>query len=368
MHIKITPFDTLFFRDGRPLEANTDAFSKFPPSPETFYGAIRSAIILQQNISLDEFYNSNDSLNEEIGTKNEPGNLLIKGPILMKEGLRYFPLPIDLLYDNEGKSLYELSLKSDLPFFSNSPNIKYLLFNEFPENLEYKQFFISEFDLLNYLNGTTPGISEENNSYFFFKSDFRMGNRLKQSQKIVDEGALFSFEHIQLTENQMLNDKTSIYLKTNSKLLEESGLLRLGGESKAAKYDTIEEIEEICINEETLQSINDSKKFKLYFATPAIFDCGWYSKWMKDGNYQNVKLELIGATVGKYDSFGGWDLVKRCPKDSYRTVPAGSVYYFKITEGTAEDVLKLFNSKNISDFGKDKFGFGLTYIGGLAHV
>ena len=88
--------------------------------------------------------------------------------------------------------------------------------------------------------------------------------------------------------------------------LPKSALIKLGGEGKSFTY-----------NEETLQKpdsllasdrarirdvIDESKKFKLYLATHAIFDDGWLPKCLHKG------IELITAAVGNYVTIGGWDV------------------------------------------------------------
>ena len=105
--------------------------------------------------------------------------------------------------------------------------------------------------------------------------------------------------------------------------------------------------------------IDKSKKFKLYLATHAIFDDGWLPKCLHGA------IELITAAVGNYVTIGGWDVANRSPKDAYRAVPAGSVYYFRLINGTkAETVLDCLHYKNIGDQ-RTQEGFGLAYVGAL---
>jgi CRISPR-associated protein Cmr3 len=46
----------------------------------------------------------------------------------------------------------------------------------------------------------------------------------------------------------------------------------------------------------------------------------------------------------------------------YRAVPAGSVYYFEIIEGTQEQIVSLFNFKKISEERANE-GFGFSLVG-----
>ena len=60
MFIKITPFDTLFFRTGRPFSGGVDTWvdAVFPPFPSTLYGAIRSFLIFHMG-TIEEFKKEN---------------------------------------------------------------------------------------------------------------------------------------------------------------------------------------------------------------------------------------------------------------------------------------------------------------------
>ncbi len=79
-------------------------------------------------------------------------------------------------------------------------------------------------------------------------------------------------------------------------------------------------------------------------------------------DHEGIKIKLITAAIGKPLNIGGWDIVQNAPKIMRRAVPAGSVYYFKLIEGTGEEVLQKFNHQNISDFLPEE-GFGYCLVG-----
>ncbi|MGC8691067.1 MAG: type III-B CRISPR module-associated Cmr3 family protein [Caldisericum sp.] len=99
--IFIEPFDTVFFRDGKPFDAGNDfvSFSIFPPSPSTFYGALRTYIIMQYS-NLSNF-RSDTKITNVVGTDaNNLGSLKIYGPYLYKKELSPFLLfkaPLDIM-------------------------------------------------------------------------------------------------------------------------------------------------------------------------------------------------------------------------------------------------------------------------------
>ncbi len=63
------------------MGSETWADSIFPPYPSTIYGAIRSWLIFEKG-GLKDF--KEGKFKEELGTENEKGSLLIKGPFLKK--------------------------------------------------------------------------------------------------------------------------------------------------------------------------------------------------------------------------------------------------------------------------------------------
>jgi len=83
------------------------------------------------------------------------------------------------------------------------------------------------------------------------------------------------------------------------------------------------------------------------------------------GKYSGLKLRLLTASIGKPLNIGGFDMKERKPKPMYKAVPAGSVYYFEITEGDIQKVFEIFNQKAISDLYPEQ-GFGMAYVGKIS--
>ena len=145
----------------------------------------------------------------------------------------------------------------------------------------------------------------------------------------------------------------------------EKGLFTLGGEGKTVRFEKINNNPL-----EDLENMNFELKdgiFKLYLATPAIFENGWLPRWINaetlEGEKDGIKLKLIACAIGKYLRIGGWDMAKNEPKPMYKAVPAGSVYYFKVLNGaSSNDVKNIFHFKNISDINPEE-GFGLSCVG-----
>ena len=181
----------------------------------------------------------------------------------------------------------------------------------------------------------------------------------------------FQSQFLNSNERKALSDLGFIVDYQCAEELPENGLLKLGGEGKSFTYEQKSSFNPDPLTKEDMKTLKDSirssRVFKLYFATPAIFDQGWLPKWIDkntyNAKYQSLSFELITAAVGKPISIGGWNMKGNMPKPTRQAIPAGSVYYFKIPDGSCIDtIVKTFHYKNISDY-QAKEGFGLCFVG-----
>ncbi|MGI5992799.1 MAG: type III-B CRISPR module-associated protein Cmr3 [Methanosarcina sp.] len=355
MLIKIDPLDTLFFRDGKPFSMGEDTWGNciFPPSPSVIYGAIRTV-----------YFSNHIDLFEKANTEEDPtNNLVIKGIYFLdnleNKNTLYLPLPLDLVQkkDVEAEMENEVSLLSlvELKMKSSCPTSHVLKGDQGVQAVD--NGLISGELLKEYLSCNSKNFSI-----------------LRLSSRVITEPKI----GIGLSGETHTADESKIYrvgmkrLKNLSLLVEiegleipEKGLLKLGGEGKAASYEKISE-QSINCNYSENDLNKDIEKFKLYLSTPAIFHQGWLPSWVDmnslEGKYKNLKFKFLTASVGKYQNLGGFDLKQKKPKPMWKVVPAGSVYYFKIIEGDFNEIFSLFNRKSISEE-NSKQGFGITFVG-----
>ena len=156
-------------------------------------------------------------------------------------------------------------------------------------------------------------------------------------------------------------------------LSETGGLLKLGGEGKSFVYGHSNfDINLLSSHLESVKTaIQSTSRFKLYFATPTIFQQGWLPSWLIAIRFRvsirctvrRILNSSYTAAVGKPISVGGWNMAKGEAKPTHRAVPAGSVYYFELSDGNRiDDLIAAFHYKNISDERSEE-GFGLALIG-----
>jgi CRISPR-associated protein Cmr3 len=141
-------------------------------------------------------------------------------------------------------------------------------------------------------------------------------------------------------------------------------LLFLGGERRFSQASLISE----GLAPDPPAELESTTNFKLYLSTPAIFKRGWLPGWLgEDGTVSlneatGLKIELVAAAIGRAVYFSGFDQAEKRPKPIRRAVPAGSVYYFQLLEGTLAQLKAVFHNKAVSDLDQQA-GFGVSFLG-----
>ncbi|MEN3047093.1 MAG: type III-B CRISPR module-associated protein Cmr3, partial [Candidatus Hydrothermales bacterium] len=217
--------------------------------------------------------------------------------------------------------------------------------------------FIDDITLKNYLEGKESKILLSENK--LYKSEPKIGIARERKTLTSREGYLYRATMIRLDRS------ISIFIKVLEADLPKSGIFQLGGESKTVYFEKLENNPLEYLEKIDLKLTEGI--FKLYLATPAIFEKGWIPKWINEetmeGEFEGIKIKLISCSLGKLIRIGGWDMAKRAPKAMKKAVPPGSVYYFKVlSDISTEDIKEIFHLKNISDINPEE-GFGLSLMG-----
>jgi CRISPR-associated protein Cmr3 len=369
MWYKIKPLDTLFFRDGKPFTMGSETWAEpiFPPYPSTVYGAIWTWLIFERG-GLKEFEDGkyNDELGRIIKDQKtnfkevKKGSLTIKGPFICLNNNLCFPVPFDFLQKKGAPNLFYINFINKPEIFISDYPLERILVNNNDFELEECNELLDKDALKDYLMGNETQLNFTEKTEIF---SYEKKTGIKRSRKTLssEEGYLYRIPMIRLK-----NDASLFVEIDGLNRYPEEGLLQIGGEGKTAKIEKIENDDPLKV----LRDLNfnfENKTFKLYFAMPAIFNKGWLPDWIDEtnfeGNYKGIKLKLIACSIGKFKLIGGWDLANKKPKPMHKAVPAGSVYYFKILDGTpAEKIKEFFHLKNISDINPEE-GFGLSLVG-----
>lgn len=382
MDIFIRPDDVLLFRDGRAFSAGEAGLASgiFPPAPVPFYGAIRSAMLSQKNAVFSRpasgdgwTFDASQALLDEVGSTTSLGAMAIRRFSMARERAgqieQLFAVPLDLLIQvnhagGNGSHNVRLLQPQRMPFadMSNLPCQQYL-WSQAHEMDRYESAgeLLTESQFQTYLEGRPPVLADpcqERES--FFTAEPRTSVKINAETGTASEGNLFTVEFTRVAKD--IGFALSL---EDASMLAQQGALRLGGEGRSAQYTQCSlkalNKEKICAQVKAQEG-----RFKLVFLTPAVLDAGWVkSTWQgSNATLAGCKVELLAASVGRYQHIGGWDLAAGRPRLTRRAVPAGSVYFFQSAIDNIDQIFEHLFEQSVSDEPDDvKLGLGIATIG-----
>lgn len=353
--IRIKTLDTVFFRDSKPFTMGQEVWadSIFPPMPSVIYGAIRSTC-LAHHIDIIE-HNQIDT------DKDVSSKLRIKGIFygieskLINQDFIYVPIPLDLVkLKNDKNQRAHLAEITKLKGIYYKERTEYVLTSQ--QNVEsIENGIISISSLKRYLNGENQVSFTTLDKYLI--SEPKIGIARDNNKTAKDE-MLYSINMIRLKDLVYIIDIEGINLPS-------TGFIKLGGQGKPSYYS----ISDYEIDFSDIQFNENDNMFKLYLLTPGLFSNGWLPSFI-DQNTKiltkgNVKAQLLTAAIGKPKYVSGFDIKENKSRAMMKAVPEGSVYYFKLLEGSMEEVIKEFNYQSICDINDDyiKRGYGISIVG-----
>ncbi len=324
--------DVLLFRDGRPFSAGSDheARSIFPPPPSVMQGILRSHYLAHQNVPLDHTPQAEAMIAQRVGDSTNLQGLRLCGPFIARlEGnrvVRYFATPADAYpVDENARQIIPMKVEKNpggcnwgpetLPYLLKKPNE--VITKSVPGE------FLSEDALKAYFQHNRP--VEPVRASDLFVTERRMGIQTDTQRMTTVEGMLYEVEFIRMRENTGL----VVEVEGGYPDFPPQGVMRAGGEGRALRYVTLKDGEFTPLSRGYTGELPNF--FKVYFATPAYFSQGWKPESWDPFFTGRVKLEAVA--LSRFQTLGGYDLLKKAQKPARRFVPAGSVYYFSHTGG-----------------------------------
>jgi len=304
---RFNPVDTLFFRGAEPMNIgeNHTAVANFPPPAQTLAGALRTAVLVQNGISLTDYYaNHPDAdLRQLIGPAGEPPGFDIIGPLFQHNAATFVPAPYSWFMEKEEKEAS--SVKVYKSFRLNSELIK-----TSGAELAWAKGDTGVLASLGgkwidaaALHAAGESVTPKETSAFF-EIEARTGIALARNRS-VREGHLYSFNH------SRLNRGVSIVFGVDKDLpLAKTGVLKLGAEQRFGAYRSI----------------------------PPI-------RFGRGGSGCFLSLSMVAGSqasnaaviaTGKIQYIGGWDLKKGFHKPMQGYFASGSVFSRKINENFIE--------------------------------
>lgn len=395
MWIFVEPLDTVFCRDGRPFNAGEDvvARSLFPPPPSTFYGAFRAAILAHRGIPFEDFHKwtKADPSLPEVGTPRQIGTLCLGGPwisLLDRRTGTYsrhlFPAPCNLVLDkNPPKRLHKL-----VPNGSGSSRVlcdpgaacALIAAPEGTVTQSCPGYLTTEGAIRMLTPNEKPEPEKHHREEHQIHGTFRqVGIKREKGTRVVEEGMLYAAEHHQLKHPLDTGSKSYGFMLRVEETthLPERGWLALGGESRAAAFQTVS-VPPFQGNEPRMQRIKNhiaqTRRFFLWLLTPAVFTNGYIPGFVDSetlqGSLDGLELKLVACQLGRKRYLAGFRIHDRSSKTGYLSVPAGSVYFFEFLQSYEPEKIGTFFDKlsfgtldgQVQDMAAQ--GFGTTLIGG----
>lgn len=404
-YLAITPHDPLIARDSRPFGAGVRMKSLDWPNPSVLAGSLRTALGKMQNGNFNE-----DTFKTDV--VNDLKNISIHGPLPLFSGRLYFPAPKDVLVKDCGDKFETYAIRPanlhdgehcDLPHNDLLPAM-------LPESVidDFKPADIAPLWCVGMMVAwlTNPGgtafhapVSPEKRkgkpsppqqssakctekldslslpkkeSRFHVAIDPRRGSA-KESMLFETIGLDFSLEG--RNEGVSLTARIESAGRFDAQLATLDAIGTMGGERRLSHWKRLEEVPEGWTCPDGIRTaLQGSKNIRMVLATPAIFSGGWCPGWINKTTLtgtppgvEDLTLKLVSACVDRWRPLSGWNMErghKRGPKPIRRLVPAGSVYFFKVTNGGAGGVLADRWLRPVSDEDQDrKDGFGLALWG-----
>ena len=364
----VTPLDVLMLRGNRSFGADGEhGEALLPPWPSLFAGAFRSALLASDARQLAEFVAVGnqaglsedqrcqrmlgvlgDALFATLGTPQRPGRFRISWaslarwpagkPLAGKAGAvsPALPLPADLLAQDDGansrlQSLQPADLPAGLRASASLPMTA--LLHSAKQLKPASGHWLDGDGLAAHLQGRLPGTTLPTDS--LFKRETRLGIALDSSFGTASEGALYTTEAVALQASADIKAGFLVGI-AGAAPLADSGLLRLGGDGRAAHW------QRVPFTPPAAPQVTQGGRFRLLLTTPGIFSAGWLPEGvMRDasGTCQlrgdGFNARLACAAVPRHEVVSGWDLAAWAPKTARRVASAGSVYWFDQFDGDA---------------------------------
>lgn len=363
--------DTLFFRESRPMEALGEAKSVFPPPMRTLAGAVRSWIGEHFQVEWSEFSQQQGEhpLAAYIGYDEALGKLRFQGAWLAWEGERLYPAPLHLL--KKDQKLFPLHLSTATTCCDLGDAVR---LPELPEGDNYRggkpleNVWVTRIGLEAILAGDmSPKEQMKITEDLFeaedlFEKESRLGIARDNDTRSVQKGLLYQTQHIR--------PKAGLSIEVDVHGLPQlptAATLRLGGEGRMVHLEV-----KTAKTSLAPSPVKNQINLMLYLLTPLYGDTvlGFHCKktWGEvrqtvwQGSLNGIALTLQGAVTGKVQRVGGWDAAANKPRPVKSLVPAGSVFFCTLDNGTdIQAAIAALHNQHIGEF--TEYGYGHLAVG-----
>jgi len=355
--LAFSAFDTLFFREARPMEAvgGKPLEGRFPPTARSVAGAVRSVVGQSMGVDWQAYRDgatAQQAVRDIIGAADADGIgvLDLRGPFPMRNRERLYPAPLHLLHKPEEKKYVRLQ-PGDVAVACDLGKV-YLpsLTESLPGAKPLEHCWLTANDLVRVLAGSQPQsvVKQED----MFSAEARLGIALNPGMRSAADGQLYQTVHSRIlpdVEIGVVVDGLPDAVTGNM-----HQILRLGGEGRFASVESVQ-----APPLPLTHKPDKARGLLLMLCTAADFSGGWVlpgfvsqtvaqdaTVW--SGEIAGVRLVLRCAVLGKSRREGGWDLQKHRSRAAVSLIPEGSVYFCEV-EGDLQHAAQQLNGIKIGN-------------------
>ncbi|MCL4745045.1 MAG: hypothetical protein KJZ83_06480 [Burkholderiaceae bacterium] len=334
----IEPLDVLFLRGNRLFgDAGSFGESMVPPWPSVIAGALRSAILASEGVDLQDYAHGRFA-HGELGTPEKPGSFVLLHVDLARcrdgEIGTLHQLPADLVAWRQSESLVTGRARPIRPaagvLSSSLHPLSPVLAQDTPSR-PTGSWWMSGEAWLRYLNGETPTSKDLVSSAELWAIDHRVGIALHADERRAEDGKLFSMQAVALNDglgNRSATGQVGFLAVVAGATVPDSGVLRLGGDGRAASFRTAQ----VSGIDYPVDEVLRSRRCRIVLTSPGIFEGGWRLPGMhSDGTIElgGIRGRVVASSIRRFEIVSGWDLARNSPKPAMRAASVGSVYWIE---------------------------------------
>lgn len=333
----IEPLDVLYLRGNKLFgDGGAHGAALMPPWPSLAAGALRSRMLADQGADLAAFATGTATLDPALtaclGTPSAPGQFRIAALTLARRNNGQiepcFPLPADVVIqgrDQEQQCHYLRPQKLSPKLAGSYPLPEWpTLATDQPAKPE-SGYWLNGAGLAAYLRGEPLLTAHLVKTSSLWRLDPRLGIALDGHSRTAAESRIYTAETVALCRDVGF----LVGVQGAKGLLPADGLLRLGGDGRAAKLH----LAPVQWPEPDWNRIERERCFRLILATPGLFEQGWRLPGLNENSVwhgpDGCTARLVSACVSRAEVISGWDLANWRPKAAQRVAPTGSMYGFR---------------------------------------
>ncbi len=188
--------------------------------------------------------------------------------------------------------------------------------------------------------------------------------KIDAKSKTAEDGKLFTCSSLSFTS---VPYDLSVQIGTDE--LKDGTIHPVGGERHLVHWNKTNAPAGWECPAEIRQALATSKQIRMVLTSSAIFAQGWLPDWIEANTLEgivpgtNVKVVLKSAAIQRWRAISGWSYEDKGPKPIRRITPTGSVYFFEVVEGNAQELAMAWMKSVCLDKQDVNDGFGLAVWG-----